>query len=445
MLALVTGCGGGGGGGGTAPPASSPPTATVKASATPTPTPSPSPSPTPTQASVPAAYATLYAGVSSQVTQFAASVASQCANANFATKIYIVDLNADSNSIVNSLPGASAAQVQSLAQGAINEASTDQTILGASGVNISINYPVLLASSKNFPNSTFSTANYPTFLSYYEQVVQGIHALGMSVNVETDLVFPQFVTQQPFNYNGITIPMLEAGVAEVGQHVLDNLHPDTMNLANEPSSIAFATGLALNDPTAYGNFVSAVRSQLSTANSPNSKIGAGSSDWESTQFLTNVVAIPLDFYSLHLYPPDDLQQGISQMAQLKASGKTVAITENFLDKEDVSVDGTTGPIDAQLTFIRDAYSFWANVDQQYVSSVIQLARCDNAQFISFNHPDQYWSYIDYNATTANYDYSQMVAANNQATVQNQRTGTVTPAGNALQLASGKAQAIVRRP
>ena len=81
--------------------------------------------------------------------------------------------------------------------------------------------------------------------------------------------------------------------------------------------------------------------------------------------------------------------------------------------------------------IRDAYSFWAPLDAQYVTTILRLANCNNAQFISFNHVNQLFAYIEYNSTTANYTYPQMQQAETSARQAAIAANTLTPAGDAI--------------
>ncbi|MBV8601877.1 MAG: hypothetical protein JO359_09980 [Candidatus Eremiobacteraeota bacterium] len=393
----------------------------------------------------PPTYAALYNAVGTQVSQFSNAVSAQCAGANYPTKIYTILLPADSNGIYSSLIGASPAAVTAMANNAIAFATGYQQRFGITGFRISINYPTLVSNPANLPNSTFTVANYATYLSYYQQVVQGLRAAGLGVDIESNILFPQYAGSQ-YNFNGLTLPMLEAGLAENGQHIIDNLKPDHLNLGAEPSTIAFQTGFSsVNDPSNYPAYLNAIRSQINNSNPGGTKIGAGSDDWQSNAFVTNLLSMTsLDYYDLHMYPPDYLQNGIADLQQLKASGKPLIVTESWLDKEDAGSDGTSGPIDSQIVFVRNAYSFWGTIDQQYVSSLIQLARCNNVQNLDLSYALMLYTYVDFSPTTANYAYSQMLAALNTSLQAAEGAGTVTPAGQAVQRYTGVTQSALRR-
>ncbi|MBV8074505.1 MAG: hypothetical protein JO140_03670 [Candidatus Eremiobacteraeota bacterium] len=412
------------------------------------PTPTPSPSATATAAPIPTApptFAALYSAVGAQLNAFTSSVTAQCPSASYPTKLFTELLPANSNSVINAVSGASPGTVQVMASNAVQYAVALKQRFGIAGVELSINYPILLQNPANFPNASWSTANYATYLSYYEQVVQGLRAAGLGIYVETNLIFPNYVTN-PFNYNGITETMLESGVAEEAQHVIDNLKPDVVNLSSEPSTIQYNTGLsAVNDPAGYAAYVSAIRAQVSTANSPATKVGAGVDDWQPASFITGLTGVSgLDFYDYHLYPPDALQAGIAGLQQLRAAGKPVIVTETWLDKEDASVDGTPGPIDSQTVYVRGSYSFWENIDAQYVGSLMQLARCTNVQAVTLWDTDHFYAYVDYSPSSAGYSYAQMLQQVDANMQQAEANGTVTPAGYAVEQQTGLAPMTVKR-
>lgn len=181
-------CGDGGGGPSTTTPIISPTSMpTSIPSATPTPSVLVSPAAVPTAAPT---YAALYNAVSAQVAQFANSVSQQCPNPTSSSQVYTELLPANSNYVINTLPGQSAAYVSAAANAAIASAADLKGRFGIAGVEISINYPLFVQNPVHFPNGSYATANYATFLSYYEQVVQGLRGLGLAVAIESDLLFP---------------------------------------------------------------------------------------------------------------------------------------------------------------------------------------------------------------------------------------------------------------
>ena len=410
---------------------------------TPTPAGGPTPSPTVPPGTI---YATLFNAIAPEINSFSSTVAAQCPGAQTSSKVYGEDLPANANAIYLSLPGSSPAQVTAAANNAVAFAQNLQQRFGIKGVTLAIDYPMLVDNPANLPNSNMTTANYTTYLSYYEQVAAGIRGLGLGLDVETNIVFPSLFGQTSAYYNGLTEPMLQSGVAEVAQHVIDDIKPDRVNLATEPSTIAYNTALTqINSPSGYSGFVAGIRSQLSTASSPATKLGAGSDDWQSASFITTLVSsgTPLDYYDLHLYPPDDLPTGITMLQQLAATGKPVVVTEDWLNKQTQSVDGPA-PLGPQVMDVRNAFSFWGDLDAQYLASMMRLASCTGVQSVSFFNVRELYAYVDYNSTTAGYSWTQMNQAEDAARSAALATGAVSPAGHAIQQYDGLAPLSAKR-
>lgn len=437
VLSLVIGTCSGCGGAGTVSPVPFP--QPLPSSGTPGPSGGPTPSPTVPPNTI---YATLFSAISPLVNNFSSSVAAACPTSQTSAKVYAELLPANANYVFTTLPGESAGQVTAAANSAVSYAQNLQQRFGIKGVTIAIDYPVLVANPANLPNANMTTANYALFDSYYKQVATGIRGLGLGLDVETNIVFPTLLGQTSAYYAGLTVPMLENGVAEVAQHVIDDVKPDRVNLATEPATIAYNTALAqINSPSGYASFVGAIRAQVNTANSPTTQLGAGSDDWQSPSFMTTLESsgTPLDYYDLHLYPPDYLQTGITMLQQLQATSKPIVITEDWLNKQAQSVDGPGQPA-PQVTELRNGYSFWGDLDAQYITSMMRLASCTNVRSVSFFSVNQFYSYVDYNATTASYSYTQMQQALNAARLAAIASGAVSPAGYAIQQYDGLAPA-----
>lgn len=443
VFVILTACGGGGGGGASSvPPPGGGWTPAPASSATPGTSSSPIPTAPPT-------WAPLYSAVNAQVTNFANTIGTQCPSPTYPTKIYDEMPPADSNHLYPVLAAASSGQISQDVTNALQFAAAFQRYLGVSGFRISINYPMFVKNPSNIPSgSGFTTANYTNYESYYSQLITGLHAMGLKVDVETHVIFPQYAGSQ-YNYSNITMPMLESGMAENATNIIHDLKPDAVELANEPSTITYLTNLPSGGFTAssYAQFVAGVDGQVSNTYPGAVLVGAGTDDWQPGQltgtdpYITDLIAQnpSLDFYSLHLYPPDHLQDGVSDLAYLAGSdgGKPVIITESWLDKEDVGTDGTTQPIDSQTVAVRDAYSFWESTDANYVASLIQLARCNNVRELDLSYALETFAYVDWNSTSAPWAYSgssgydAMSAQLDSNFNAAESAGTLTPAGKVI--------------
>jgi hypothetical protein len=335
------------------------------------------------------------------------------------------------------LAGANTSTVAAKAASAVALAREYQQTFGIGGVMLAVDYPLLVQNAANLPNSSLTTANFQTYLSYYEQVVTGLRAAGLGVDVETNVEFPAYAGSG-FSYSGLTVSQLASGVAEDANNVIAYLKPDHVNLASEPLTIATNTGLgsAIDTPSAYGAFVASVRSQVPSA--PGTLVGAGSDDWQSNDFVTAVESVPLDYYDDHFYPPDNLEAGLGQLQTLHATGKPLVVTEAWLDKENASVDGASYPPDSMTLSVRDGYSFWGPTDASYVSNMMRLASCEGVSEVSFFYVDEFYAYVPWSTATANLTYDQDTQALDTALAAAQQAGTVSVSGQAVQAYDGVA-------
>jgi hypothetical protein len=418
-----------GGGSGVGPPLAAAPTAAPSATGT---VASPA-----TAVTAPATYAALFAAVNAKEAQFDASVAAACPTMTKSAKIYVELLPANGNYTYGLLAGASAATIASKAAAAVALARDYQKSFGIAGVTLAVDYPLLVQNSANLPNSSMTTANYGRYLSYYRQVVSGLRAAKLGVDVETNVEFPAYAANG-FSYAGLTVSQLAAGVAEDANNVIAYLKPDHVNLASEPLTIATNTGLgtAIDTPAAYGGFLSSVRSKVPSV--PGTLVGAGSDDWQSNAFYTAVEAVPLDYYDDHFYPPDYLQAGLAQLEQLHTTGKPLVVTEAWLDKEDAAVDGTPGPLDPMTVQVRDGYSFWGPTDAAYIASMMRLASCEGVSEVSFFYVDNLYAYVPWTTATANLTYAQYSQISSAALTAAIAAGTVSVSGQAVATYDGAA-------
>ena len=287
-------------------------------------------------------YQSLYNAIAPEVSGFTTSVDQSCPNPGNSTEVFAEDNAANSNTIFTWLPNKSAAEVTASVTNAIDYAQSMQQMMGIQGVTIDISYPMLVNNSANLPNSNFTTQNYSAYLNYYQRVVSGIQALGMKVNVETNIIFPSLLTppQTPAQYyNGLTETMLENGVAEVAQHVINDIKPNDIDLATEPSTIDYNTGLSgIDTPSGFASYVAAIQAQISTTGSSTVE-GAGSDDWETYNFLCRPAdqrsVLPALRYS-YLPARFSSNQCDSVSANSKVNGCT-HIRHGELDRQRISI------------------------------------------------------------------------------------------------------------
>jgi hypothetical protein len=386
----------------------------------------------------PAQWAQLYQAVAGTVQGFAAKAPS-CPGNTMHPQVFADLLGADANYIQSVLPQADPTRMAALVASAIGQAQTLRDRFGVAGVETQINYPVLVENPANLPdNGTLTTQYYSKYLQFYEAVAAGVRALGLKLAVETHLNFPGLFAN--FSYQGITLNQLNNGEHEVGQHVLDHIKPDYMELWSEPSTEAELTGLkALDQPDTYADFIVKLRQRLDTDKSPLTLITAGSGDWLSQDFLKELVERDaaaqkhLDMFDLHAYPPGSLTALTQDLDYLVGQGKLISMSETWDNKQSPQIQTPSGP---QFEEVINGYSFWEGVDAQYVTALYQYLDCSGARFVNYWHSPQFSAYVDYNAQTANYTSKQMQQALDQAVKQAAANNTVSLTGAAIRALTG---------
>jgi len=228
--------------------------------------------------SPPQKYVKLFNAVSNDVAAFAAAAPS-CPN-NTTHPLIVAEIGgADANFLQRSLPQASPSQMATMVQNAVDEAKLLHEQFGVEAVETSMSYPILVDNPANLPNNgTLTTAYFDKYLQFYEDFAAGVRGLGLKLIVESNLNLPG-QDNYAFTYKGITLAQLQAGMTEVTQHILDNVHPDVLDIFSEPSTLAGNTGLKeLMTPSVYAQFIVAMRQAYDTSNSPQTLFSAGSSD-----------------------------------------------------------------------------------------------------------------------------------------------------------------------
>ena len=124
--------------------------------------------------------------------------------------------------------------------------------------------------------------------------------------------------------------------------------------------------------------------------------------------MSREVFLPLDFISLHMYPVT--AQTFANSAEVcriaKQAKKEVIIDEAWLYK---AMPGEVTDIASNAKiFARDAFSFWAPLDQRYLRLISDFARAQRISFVSPFWSTYFFSYLDYDAGTATLPYSDLM-------------------------------------
>ena len=243
--------------------------------------------------------------------------------------------------------------------------------LGIRGVVFAVPYPLLM---RTYPGSSM-------YLNFYRRVVSEARGRGMTVEIESSVVF----ANTPFSpvrwdYSKSTVEQLMRDRREMIGTIVRELAPDYLDIGAEPDTEARLTGKReLNDPARYAQYLAGILSGLDRRKT---KIGAGVGTWSSPDFVSREVFLPLDFIALHMYPVS--AQTFANAAEAcriaKQAKKEVIIDEAWLYK--AMLGEVTDIASNARIFARDAFSFWAPLDQRYLRLISDFARAQRITFVN---------------------------------------------------------------
>lgn len=280
--------------------------------------------------------------------------------------------------------------------------------LGARGVTLSITYPILTA---DFPNAA-------QYLEYYKTVAKEVHQRGMKLCVEMGLTFPRPFSTLDVNYRAVTFEQFKAAYRQMAMTILTELQPDYLDLGAEPDTFARISGWhELNTPQGYTELINSTLTDLPRGTT---KIGAGIGTWGNLDFVKNYVTNPaLDFVAMHIYPVtgNALPNAVTIANLARQYNKRVILDEAWLYKMSAREPAVSIAGNAEI-FRRDAYSFWAPLDQKFLALVTKLARAKQIEYVSVFWAQYLYAYVDYDPALQRLSYTDLMMRVNQAAAQN---------------------------
>jgi hypothetical protein len=206
--------------------------------------------------------------------------------------------------------------------------------------------------------------------------------------------------------------------------VVADFRPDFLNIGAEPDTEATLLGMKdLLDPVKYTDFISYLVDGLTHGET---KIVAGVGSWGNLEYARKLSVLPtLDGLSLHVYPVigGALTKAVQIAEMARANNKIIVFDECWLSKTDVLA--SNGVASSPENFRRDAYSFWAPLDQDFLAAMVNISRVYGVAYLSPFWTDCFFGYVDYSADTANYSYPDMAAEHALIEYYNLRIGVYT--------------------
>ncbi|MDO8944231.1 MAG: hypothetical protein Q7U75_13710, partial [Desulfobacterales bacterium] len=288
--------------------------------------------------------------------------------------------------------------------------------IGVKSVSLSILYPIL---TRSFPET-------PAYRELYLKVAAEVRQHGLLLVVEMGTMFrePEF-SWVPVDSKGLTREVFNAGLREMAEAVIANIHPDYLTVLSEPDTQARNTGLAFS----ASQFAATVKSAVRGLDPGSTWLGAGAGTWLALDYFQALVDIPeLNYLDLHIYP---IQHGFASARVLKATeaakarGKGISIGNAWLYKISGRELGRINPVEA---FARDAYEFWQPLDERFVATVVNLAHTIQADFCSFSGTDLLYAYVDYTPETSRLEPAQLMLASRAAVAEKILAGKLSGTG-----------------
>ena len=383
---------------------------------------------------VPAQYSDLYASLNDYISSFEKSVDSQWNGSKSGVLFSAEVLSVNANSGLQLLKGTTR-QNYPIELDRLKAA-------GAQSVSLSLSFPILY---QPFYAANGDPQDYDAMLALLKQVAADVRSRGLKLIVESWSIFPGYYSSNSgFNvsnyYSTLSLDQFTAARAQNAITILKELQPDVLALGSEPDNEASLTGQqSLNTPQGYQSFLTNLLSQIQSAGVRTVPIAAGIGTWMNNgpAFLQSLLAAGVDIVDFHVYPVNFsyLTNLGAYTDTVKAAGKQVGIGEAWLLKERDS-ELSQGRVAGDNTFFsRDAWSFWAPLDQRFLKTISDFANWKGLTYLSPFWSRYFWSYVDYAQTQSN-DPGQLTQTS-MAAAYTQLTGKgFTPTGLAYQSFAG---------
>jgi len=307
--------------------------------------------------------------------------------------------------------------------GYINSVWAEMTQLQALGVKaltVKINFPTLY--SPYYSNAS----QYQQMLSFYEQVASEVHARGLKLIVESQVVQPNpglaGSTVNPF-VQGLSWTAYQTGRAQNAAVIAQYVKPEYLSVLTEPDTETAMSGQAQVDTvTGSVQMLTQILAAVKAVNTTGVQVGAGTGTWQKsfTQFMNAFAALPMQYLDVHVYPINGafLQNLITAANIAHAAGKKIAMSEAWLEK---IRDSELATLSESASEDRNNWSFWEPLDAQFLTTMTTVANDEQFAFISPFWVTYFFAYLDYNAAN-----SSSVPAALQASMKAMSEGLFTP-------------------
>jgi hypothetical protein len=311
--------------------------------------------------------------------------------------------------------------------------------MGVQGVTIAIGYPLL---DPTFPNSA-------QYVNYFKQVVSMVHARGMKVLIESQILFAN-TPYSPLTYDWSSLPYSQFVVNHIAQDqlIINQIRPDYLEIGVEADTEAYLSGYSqLNTPSGWTGYIEQL---LSSLNKGNTKLVAGAGTWLGVSFLTGFAKDPrLDMISTHVYPiyGNNLQTLLQIGKVAQQNNKRLVIDEAWEEKVLQPATGHAGTgIGGPSITQQDVFAFWSPIDSDFLKLMARFSETYPVDFFSPFDEEYFFAYLNWTPSLDVHGYFQLRAQLDPMVTQNMASNTLTPTGTAYsQLAQGAGSPVPEFP
>ncbi|MFB3827327.1 MAG: hypothetical protein ACE15B_11190 [Bryobacteraceae bacterium] len=379
-------------------------------------------------ANVPAAYRDLYTLLDSKIAAFDRTVSATWSGrkppVDFSAELALANANRGVDLLsASALPGIQL-ELQRLQQ------------LGMKAVTIAIGFPVF---DPGFHQFNGTTGDYPRYVDFYRQLAASVRNRKMKVVIKSGVLFPGFYSSRSgFNLSGYYASLsTDQYIAAKTQHavnIVTNLQPDYVSLGSEPDVEALLLGKpSMGTPAAFAGLIQQNLARLRVASSAGTSYGAGIGTWQSgaAEYIRQLAATNLDWIDLHIYPVNfDFFINLITYTDLALSlGKQVAISEAWLLKQRDAEFSTANVAMNPEIFSRDAFEFWAPLDESFFNAMSKFAYWKRLLFVSPFWTRYFYGYLDYDRVRT-LSPEALVSASLEAAAAGIVAGRFTPTAEA---------------
>jgi len=307
--------------------------------------------------------------------------------------------------------------------------------LGVNAVTLCIGFPILYQPFYDFNGDP---QDYQRILNFYQQLAMEIHHRGLKLIVESSILFlGSYSADSGFKLAGyyptLSGHQLVDGRAQNIVTIAREVRPDFLNLGSEPDTQAtLSKQPSFKTPDGYAEIISYFLTKLHQSGVGNLPIGAGIGTWQpdGPSFVKALLSTGINYLDLHIYPINHayLENAITYAGMAHAAGKPAAISEAWLLKVG---DGELGRMNAAsdpTAFSRDAYNFWAPLDQKFLGALVKYANWKQLLYCSPYWSRYFWSYVPYDQVENLGDASRTVQQSVRVAMYAMLSQKLTPTG-----------------